>query len=331
MSKRNPPKKKSPSMNEIRIMVAAAQLCYQQEMTQEEVGKLLGISRPKVSRLLSQARENGIVEIIVRNPITHNIQVQSDLIKAYNLRDAVVTPHIIDKPDVIVPRIASAAAKYIMDNLPDRSILAVGRGHAIYETASCFSASKYQRPTVIPLSGAIGEYDSVYPLDESLHVIASAFGGQVKFIYAPALLDNERYRSAVLAEPQSREVVDLWDQIDWAIMGIGIIRRTKGPNPYYERAIDTIIREFNVGPVGEVNLSFILPDGQMPISSYNKCLVAASPEQIKRAKVRLAVAGGLYKLPAIHVALLSGIINVLVTDENTATELIKLKAGNKSQ
>ncbi len=315
---------KKPSRDEIRLMVAAAQLSYEKEMTQQQVGKILGVSRPKVSRLLRQARQHGIVEIKIQNPLSRNSEVQSTLLETFGLLDAIVVPSMVDKQEVIVPKIATEAARYIMNNMPSQSVLGLGRGKTIYETAMALKTKKHTRPTVLPLSGGIGEYDADRPFNEIINRAAKALGGVAKYLYAPALLDDEKYRASVLEEPRSREVVSLWDKLDWVVLGIGTVHQAREPNPYYDSALDAFLKETKAHPVTEVNLQFILPDGRIPTTCEGR-LVAATEKQIKKAKVRLAVAGGIYKLEAIHATLLSGLINVLITDENTALELLKLR------
>lgn len=54
-----PPEKK------IERMVNVARLYYEQNMTQSEIAKELGISRPLVSILLTEARACGIVTITI--------------------------------------------------------------------------------------------------------------------------------------------------------------------------------------------------------------------------------------------------------------------------
>jgi hypothetical protein len=44
------------------LSVRAAELYYEREQDQDEIGSLLGLTRWKVGRLLSQARELGIVQ-----------------------------------------------------------------------------------------------------------------------------------------------------------------------------------------------------------------------------------------------------------------------------
>ena len=54
-----PPEKK------IERMVNVARLYYEQNMTQNEIAKELGISRPLVSILLTEARACGVVSITI--------------------------------------------------------------------------------------------------------------------------------------------------------------------------------------------------------------------------------------------------------------------------
>lgn len=317
---------KQPSRDEISLQVAVAQLCYQKGKTQEEIAEMLNISRPKVSRLLSQARDNGIVEIKVRNPIAQNVTIQEDLIRVFNLKDAVITPITVDRQEVIVPQIAQAAANYISNNLPEKAVLGLGRGYTIYETVSSLSGQGSQHPTVVPLSGGLGEGEAGYPMIEILTRTASALNGRSKVIFAPALVASNKIRKSVLAEPHSQEVVHLWNRMDWVVIGIGAIPSLRQlDDPDFHRSLQAFCLEVQCKPVSDFGLWFVLPDGSIPSTSRDDCLIAATPEQIGKAEVRLAVAGGLAKARAIYAVLQTGLINVLVTDERTAEEIIAMK------
>ena len=51
----------APADKRIERMVTVARMYYEQDMTQNEIAKVLGISRPLVSILLSEAKACGIV------------------------------------------------------------------------------------------------------------------------------------------------------------------------------------------------------------------------------------------------------------------------------
>ena len=56
-----------PADKKIERMLAAARMYYEQGRTQNEIAAALGISRPLVSVLLTEARECGIVTITVND------------------------------------------------------------------------------------------------------------------------------------------------------------------------------------------------------------------------------------------------------------------------
>ena len=57
-----------PAPRDTAVVVRAARLYYEQERSQTEVARELGLSRSNVSRILSQARDRGIVAITIHDP-----------------------------------------------------------------------------------------------------------------------------------------------------------------------------------------------------------------------------------------------------------------------
>ena len=55
--------------NRVDLLVHISELYYQQELSQQEISQIMGISRPTVSRLLDEAKETGVVEVIIHSPI----------------------------------------------------------------------------------------------------------------------------------------------------------------------------------------------------------------------------------------------------------------------
>ena len=74
------------------LTVRAAELYYDENKTQDEIGALLGISRWKAGRLLTQARESGIVRIEIVHPRARRLGLERDLCARFGLADAVIVP-----------------------------------------------------------------------------------------------------------------------------------------------------------------------------------------------------------------------------------------------
>ena len=56
------------SYESIRLINTVLTLYYVEGLTQSEIAQRLGLSTPKVNRLLVQAREQGYVNITIRTP-----------------------------------------------------------------------------------------------------------------------------------------------------------------------------------------------------------------------------------------------------------------------
>src|SRR6478735_6118712 len=99
------------------LSVRVAELYYDENKTQDEVGALLKISRWKVGRLLTQARERGIVRIEIVHPRARRLSVERALSERFGLKDAVVVPNP-DREGDVLPRVAQAAADYLTSLRP---------------------------------------------------------------------------------------------------------------------------------------------------------------------------------------------------------------------
>lgn len=68
--------------DERRQIVKVATLYYFEGLTQAEIAKKVGVSRPLISKLLNKARENGIVEIYIRDENAHTVELENRLEKS---------------------------------------------------------------------------------------------------------------------------------------------------------------------------------------------------------------------------------------------------------
>ena len=83
------------------LLIRAAELYYEEGMNQNSIATLLKTSRPTVSRLLDEAKETGVVEIIVHDPIRKDPKLSYALRTKLNLRDAVVVTGAYDYPKAL--------------------------------------------------------------------------------------------------------------------------------------------------------------------------------------------------------------------------------------
>src|ERR1700757_5465704 len=109
------------------MLARVASMYYLEDMTQDKIATQLGLSRPKVWRLLRQAKETGIVEIPVNLPPSLAMPVETELTSRFGLSGAIV---VADQHDESAIRAQGGrAAAGLLDRLPpDPRPLSVRRG-----------------------------------------------------------------------------------------------------------------------------------------------------------------------------------------------------------
>ena len=79
------------------LMIKAAWYYYFEEMTQQHVAELMGITRMRVIKLLEKARQTGIIQFRLRKDGESRMQLERNLMSAFGLQDAFVIPAAIDR------------------------------------------------------------------------------------------------------------------------------------------------------------------------------------------------------------------------------------------
>lgn len=68
------------------ILATVANLYYNSEMTQNEIADRMYTSRSKISRMLKEARELGIVEISIKEPWERDLNLEKEIQQTYGVK-----------------------------------------------------------------------------------------------------------------------------------------------------------------------------------------------------------------------------------------------------
>ena len=94
------------------LMARAARLHYEFGLTHQDTAEALGISRVKVTRLLKQARQAGIVKIMVVSDVSPFAELEDRLADRTGLREVVIVPGA-SSSGVTRSMLARGAASYL--------------------------------------------------------------------------------------------------------------------------------------------------------------------------------------------------------------------------
>lgn len=315
----------------VKLLTKIAQLYYEEGKTQEEIGKLFGISRYKVLRLLHEAREEGIVSIKIIDPTSSCTDLEKELEKEFNLKKAIVVPTGFFPRFLVTQEIGKAGARLLHSIIQDGDIIGVGWGATVSECAN-YLEEDYKNTIIIPLGGGTGQIEPAYQVNEICKRIASKLKAKWHPLDIPIFIENIETKRVLLNESRVKKVIDLWDNLTIAVVGIGNISglwEDRSPlRAYSKEAIDILKRELVLyKSVGDIVQNFFDINGDISPISIRENIISISIEQIKKAKNVIALSGWIGKKEAILGALRGNYITHLVTDDEVAEYLVKVSSS----
>ena len=122
------------SDNEKRNMLASvANLYYNAEMTQNQIAERFFTSRSKISRMLKEARQLGIVEIKILEPWDRNVELEQEFMRRFALKDVRVISVKEANNTMVLQKLGEVAA-YYLDNLLNDNMIPVSYTHLTLPT-----------------------------------------------------------------------------------------------------------------------------------------------------------------------------------------------------
>ncbi len=314
------------SSEEHELLARIARRSYVDGWTQEAIAREFGLSRQKVQRLLDRARATGVVEIHIEAPPGVNLELEGDLITAFGLTEAIVTP---DRPDPESRRaaVARSAARYLERHLRSGAVVAVGHGRDTGEVPRFFRPAGRLDCTFVSAMGGSPRVDTPTNPNEIGRVLAEKSGGRVESLYAPAYVESGEMRDRLLQQEAVAHTLAVAAQANVALVGIG------GTNDDCTMvrsgclSLDEIARLRDQGAVGDILGNYVDVRGAPIASPHHDRLVALSLEQLRRIAGVVAVASEAEKPLAILGVLRAAAVNVLIVDETNARAVLALTRG----
>lgn len=305
---------------ELELMLQCSRLYYEGNQSQEEIAQALGVSRPKVSRLLQRARDEGLVQIQIVDPFSEHKELEELLENRFGLRKAVVTAGTMGNEELTRRRIGWAAAAYLEEVLQDGQKVGIGWGRTLHATVQSIADIGERAISVIPLVGGLSRVAPSFQVNELARLLAEAVGGAWQPLYSPAFLGNDEERKALLNSADVQVVTAQWAHLDMALVGIGHFGYQTELRMLFADYVDPTAQQQleQGGAVGDICAHFFDIQGRSITGAGWQGQLGIRLEQLRRLDHVVGVAGSQVKADAILGALRGEYIDVLITDEPTA-------------
>jgi DNA-binding transcriptional regulator LsrR (DeoR family) len=205
----------------LKRLEAVARLYYEQDLSQEAIARRLRISRPYVSRMLSQAKEAGIVKISILSQAPPDEVVEADVRETFQLNSVAL---VEDGPqDSVTNESLGKAALQLIDAIGGGR-LGLGWGNVI----GTLVAGLERRPSfpskvtdVTPLVGNRGIPIRHYHSNENARIAATQLQAQAHYLHAPSLAETKHELDLLRQTEHYKAVLAEWQQLDVALVNIG--------------------------------------------------------------------------------------------------------------
>lgn len=297
----------------------AAELYYIYHLTQNEIANQMGVSRVWISKLLKKAEDCGIVKIDVTTFSAGVTAVEQELIERYKLKNAKVVKSTDEKQSLIY--CGRAASNYLTSIIRRNDRIGIFWGTTLAAMVQQFVPLEFPDVTVIPLVGGIGTNPALLCNQIAMN-LAQTLCAKCHPLHAPGFVAGKEERDLLLRDPTIRTAIDISENVDIAIFGLGALR-----NPTILNSGCISEREFDeleaAEAVGDLCLHFLNKKGEIVSHPIHNRLVSGDLGLIRhRAREVMCVGYGKAKVPILRATLENNWIDSLFTDYDTATMLL---------
>lgn len=311
------------------LILRVARMYYEKGQSQDQVARISGTSRSNVSRMLSDAKRLGFVQIKIMAPITRHEMLSSQLHKVLGIQDVQVIG--TDRSETTIRSVGRAAAVALTRALQANSTIAISWGRGVEATVVEVQSETLTGLKVTQLMGGLSLIATSVSAEELGRTLAQNLHAQFIPLLAPAVVGNARTRDTLLNEDSILQVLEVSRRADIALVGIGshgsssseeVLKQFKLSRSEHERVAKTY--------AGDISARFYDANGRSVSSEMDNRVVGLTLEELANIPYVIGVAAGNEKAQGVLGAARTGLIDTLVTDVACAREVLKLAASTKA-
>ena len=189
-------------------MIEAAKLYYLLDHNQNDIARILGVSRPTVSRLLQQAKSEGIVQINIMDPLEDVENLSLQLEKKFNLKKAIVAPIPQFENHIIKNYLGEKAALFLDEIVKDQDIIGVTWGTTLYHIAVELKQKFVKDVKVVQLKGGVSHSETNTYASEILYLFGKAYNTTPLNLPLPAIVDHVVVKQAMEADRHIHKILE---------------------------------------------------------------------------------------------------------------------------
>lgn len=307
---------------ETELVLRAARLYYEGHYSQDQVASKLNTSRSNVSRMLSDAKRLGFVEIKIVSPTHKHEALSSQLSELLKIKDVQVIAS--ESNDLTLNTVGRAAASALLKNLRDYHTIAISWGRGLEATVVNTHSETLSGLKVTQLMGSMSSVNTSVSAEEVGRNLAKNLNAQFVPFLSPVVVSNSKVRDSLLEEESIARTLQLARSADVALVGIGSASSSSSEMVFSEyRATkterDSLVSEY----AGDIAARLYKKDGTPLSAKLDARVIGLTLDEIRNIPRVIGVASGAEKVLGVVGAARAGLIDTLIVDLACANSVIK--------
>jgi DNA-binding transcriptional regulator LsrR (DeoR family) len=326
------------------LLVKVARQYYDEQRTKANIAADLGVSATYVALLLKEAVDKHIVEIRIQPPPDLAEPLDALVRDKFGLKEVIIVEG--GKYLQVCENVGAAAANYFDRNVQNGSQIAISGGTSILRMIERIKHPKLLTifPTAIASRGPLITHADSYALVTNLIFKSEATSQAHGILCPPASKSHTFKKDNVIAAIQQLEserqellqanehIAGLYEEMertdyDFIFLACGPVRTMYNTETLLTSLEARGLSRLTIESVDIVaNVNYWLVDATLThrLTPFIAIKLEKFQSQVKNGRKVVLVAGSTFKVTPIWIHLVHKLCNVLITDRETALELLKL-------
>lgn len=304
------------------LLVKAARLYYEQDLSQDEVAMQIGVSRSNVSRMLTDARAQGIVQIRIVEHALRDPGLESRIRELLPIKNVRVARSLNALNELAT--VGSLAGEAVTERLRPNSTIAVSWGSTLQAVVNGLEPDITPGIKLVPLVGGMTALSTGVNGDDLIRHMAEKLGATYSTVLAPVVVSSPESRDAFISEPSVAKVLEEAASADMALVGIGSRHGSSTMDLLTEAGLSNEkFNQLTSQMAGDVAARLYDVDGKQIDHGWSNRIIGLSLDQIRRIPFVIGVASGANKALGVIGAIRGGLISEVIISTSCAMAIIR--------
>ena len=303
------------------LLLRSVYLFYKDKLNIQSIGRMLGISRFRVSRYLKEAEERGIVKVEINDDKLFYESLACEIQEKYGIGKAIVVPVTSSMDEDLVRKMVGQKCVDLLAHARLDVSIGITWGRTVAQMIDNTSDGALRVRRIVELTGGPGLVNADIPTN-TLAIFAKKLPAHLYQMPSPILVSSGEIGRSLKSDKSVRTTLDVCKSVDISICGVGVIDKTS----ILHRAgfIDDNDCKYlkESGAVGSIIGRFFDKNGQEVDTEFKERAISIEFDDFRKIPERIVLAGGWGKAECICGLLRGGLVSTIILDNITAANLL---------